>query len=98
MKFWNKKFLSILLSVLLAASPCSLLTACGDEKGETVKLNFSQKDGSIPQNLKKVDMFNPTWTFMGQADGTFDPAALDTLTGVNALKADNFRIDIMFGN
>ena len=98
MKYWNKKFLSILLSILLTATPCSLLTACGDGKGETVKLNFSQKDGSIPQNLKKVDMFNPTWTFMGQADGTFDPAALDTLTGVNALKADNFRIDMMFGN
>lgn len=97
-KHYLKTASLVALSILLLTIPASVLTSCASVKGDTMNIDFSKKDGTLPMNLKKIDMFNPTWTFMGQADGTFDPAAINTLNGVNVLKADSFRIDMMFGN
>lgn len=93
----KNKIVAVLLSLGVCAGSIGALAACGD-KGARISVDFSAVDGTLPQNLKKIDMFNPTWTFMGEADGTLDPAALGTLSGINELKPDNFRIDLMFGN
>lgn len=93
----NTRWISLALACFMSVSTVSFLSACTD-KGTVFSVDFSQKDGSLPQNLKKIDMFNPTWTFMGEADGTFDPSALNTLNGIQQLKPDHFRIDMMFGN
>jgi len=97
-KYWLKKAGLVALAAISLAIPSSVLTSCSSAKGDIMKIDFLEKDGTLPQNLKKIDMFNPTWTFMGEADGTFDPAALNTLNGIDALKSDDFRIDMMFGN
>lgn len=93
----KNKIVAVLLSLGVCAGSLGTLAACGD-KGTRISVDFSAVDGTLPQNLKKTDMFNPTWTFMGEADGTLDPAALGTLSGITELKPDNFRIDLMFGN
>ena len=72
----KNKIVAVLLSLGVCASSLGTLSACGD-KGTRIAIDFSAVDGTLPQNLKKVDMFNPTWTFMGEADGTLDPAALE---------------------
>ena len=55
-----KKWVALLLcGVLLAGSAC--IVSCGGKEGISVSVDFSQKTGTEVQNIKKIDMFSPTW-------------------------------------
>ena len=58
-------------------------------------VDFSQKDGSLVQNVKKIDAFAPTWDFM--YGGSVNYATLDQLKYLQQLKSESLRIDMAFG-
>ena len=55
----KNKIVAVLLSLGVCAGSIGALAACGD-KGARISVDFSAVDGTLPQNLKKIDMFNPT--------------------------------------
>lgn len=61
-----------------------------------MEIDFSARDGSLSQNVKKVDMFSPTWNFL-KGNG-LDYASLDSLKYMSELKSEAMRVDLMFGN
>ena len=65
-----KKFWAIFLAVLF----CVPLVACGggSVKKEEFTVSFAQKSGTLPQNVKKFDMFTSDWTWAGTSPGAFD--------------------------
>lgn len=89
-----KKMLCMLCAFITAFS----VTGCTKRQADSIKVDFSRRDGTVVQNLKKIDMFGPCWDFLGDSPAFIDPAALYTLEGLNNLKSDNFRFDMMFGN
>lgn len=61
-----------------------------------ITVDFSKRDGSISQNVKKIDMFSPTWNFLKGAG--LDYGSLDSLKYMKELKSEAMRVDMMFGN
>ena len=92
-----KKWVALLLcGVLLAGSAC--VVSCGGKEGISVSVDFSQKTGTEVQNIKKIDMFSPTWEFCGSAAGLTNGESMETLAYLDDLQAERFRIDLMMGN
>ena len=60
-----------------------------------MEIDFSKKDGGQVQNVKKIDMFSPTWDFVyGE---TVNYASLEQLKYLQEIKSEAFRIDMVFG-
>ncbi len=60
-----------------------------------ITVDFSQRDGSISQNVKKVAMFTPTWNF-GQSLG-LNEESMRTLSAMQDFKSESLRFDMMMG-
>ena len=58
-------------------------------------VDFSVRDGNSIQNIKKIDMFAPTWNFV--SGDTVNYATLDQLKYLPELKSESFRMDMAFG-
>lgn len=97
-----KRLIMILLCVTLMATP---LLGCGDKgidknlEREAVTVDFALRDGTVVQNLKKMDGFSPTWDYhQNRSPGYLKPEAIDSLKGMEQLRLENFRFDLMIGN
>lgn len=88
-----KKFLSIILGVLLMVGCFSGCT----NANATVKVDFSAKDGTGVQYLKKYDGFSSTWSWMNLENGTMDSNALAQIPALAELKAELCRVDLFMG-
>ncbi len=60
-----------------------------------VEIDFSKKDASAIQNVKKIDMFSPTWDFL--SGNSVNYASLDSLKAMKEFKSESLRVDMMFG-
>ena len=60
-----------------------------------ITIDFSERDGSLVQNVKKIDAFAPTWDFL--YGGSVNYATLDQLKYLQELKSESLRIDMAFG-
>ena len=58
-------------------------------------IDFSSRDGASIQNIKKIDMFAPTWNFV--SGDTVNYATLEQLKYLPELKSESFRMDMAFG-
>ena len=59
-------------------------------------VDFSVRDGSKVQNVKKIDAFAPTWDFVW--GNTVNYASLEQLKYLKQLKAESLRVDMAFGS
>lgn len=60
-----------------------------------VEIDFSKKDATAIQNVKKIDMFSPTWDFL--SGNSVNYASLDSLKAMKEFKSESLRVDMMFG-
>ena len=58
-------------------------------------IDFSNQDGTLVQNIKKIDAFAPTWNFL--SDGAVNYATLEQLKYMKEFKNESLRIDMAFG-
>lgn len=58
-------------------------------------IDFSARDGSKVQNVKKIDAFAPTWDFL--YGGAPNYATFEQLKYLQELKSESLRIDMAFG-
>ncbi len=90
-----KKFWAIFLAVLF----CVPLVACGggSVKKEEFTVSFAQKSGTLPQNVKKFDMFTSDWTWAGTSPGAFDEEMLTVVPAIEDVMSENLRIGMGIG-
>lgn len=111
MKIKIKKLVSVVCMGVLAFSGCSSGTTTTEwinpysdtyavrydtESTADLTVDFSKRDGSLSQNVKKIDMFSPTWNFL-KGSG-LDYGSLDSLKYMREFKSESMRVDMMFGN
>ena len=65
------------------------------ESAADMVIDFSERDGSRVQNIKKIDAFAPTWDFLYA--GAPNYATLDQLKYLQELKSEALRVDMAFG-
>lgn len=90
----NKKISIILVLPLLA----SLSNCKSSNSTSKIDAYFNIKIGNEVQNIKKINMFSPTWEFCGTGPGMVNDNALETLSYLDDLQSEQFRIDLMMGN
>ena len=93
--------------IMIACLSLSLLGGCSggesnvsdyvsfDAAKNTIEVDFGKKDGTGVQNIKKYDMFTPTWT-MTSGD-TANYGAIDQFKSIDPIKAEAYRVDLMLG-
>lgn len=87
-----KKLLAMLLGFLFIVGGLSGCTASA-----SVKVDFSEKDGTGVQYLKKYDGFSSTWSWMNLENGTIDPNSLAQIPALEELRAELCRVDLFMG-
>ncbi len=106
MKYKSIICATIVLSVLFGVCGCGVKTEyinpysefysirydTGSDADMTV--DFSTLDGSLVQNIKKIDAFSPTWNF--KKAGAVNYETLEQLKYLKEFKSESLRIDMAF--
>jgi hypothetical protein len=93
----GKRILIIVLSVILCLG-CCFMGCSNSDKINGITIDFSAKTGTEIQNIKKIDMFSPTWEFCGTGAGMVNYESIEQFDFLDDLQAEKFRIDFMMGN
>lgn len=81
----------IVCFILCAALSLSF-AGCG-KKAQEVEVDFSVRDGSQVANVKKIDMFSPTWSYV-KGGGFNNIESLEALKNAYPLNAESIRMDL----
>lgn len=66
-------------------------------KAGSVAFDFSERDGTKTQYIKKFDQFATTWSFVGDMPGYVRETSVNQLGAVRDLNAESLRVDLFMG-
>lgn len=99
-----KKLIAMILTIALTAA---LAGGCGGtvsggnclsyDKSGSVAFDFSERDGTKTQYIKKFDQFATTWSFVGDMPGYVRETSVNQLGAVRDLNAESLRVDLFMG-
>ena len=104
----KKRILLIILSGLLAFAGTFGMGGCAKKPAQTnetlsydqenaVKFDFSARDGTHTQYIKKFDQFATTWGFVGDQAGYIRESSINQLSALKDLNAESLRFDLFMG-
>ncbi len=85
----KKKILALALSLAL----CVPFAGCSAKSAVEIDVDFGTRDGTQVANVKKIDMFSPTWSY-AKGGGFNDIEALEQLKNAYGLNAESIRMDL----
>lgn len=88
-----KKSLRIITLSLIAGT---LLGGCTNTMN-AIDVDFSKKDGTTVQNIKKIDSFAPTWAWVTGDKGVIDNNSLNCVPVAQEIKNESLRFDLFMG-
>ena len=104
----KKQILAVALTLLTAVAGTAGLSGCGKNKvgaggpvsydqTDAVRFDFSRRDGTKTQYIKKFDQFATTWGFVGDLPGYIRETSINQLSALKDLKAESMRFDLFMG-
>ncbi len=101
----RKMILSMLMGACFAISGVSCADNGDSGVGKVISFDtekatvfdFSKKDGTKAQYIKKFDQFATTWGFVGDTPGSVRRTSINTIPAAAELKAENLRFDLFMG-
>lgn len=99
-----KKLIAMILTIALTAvlaGGCGGTVSGGNclsyDKSGSVAFDFSERDGTKTQYIKKFDQFATTWSFVGDMPGYVRETSVNQLGAVRDLNAESLRVDLFMG-
>ena len=93
-----KKLICLFLSIIFVFTFMACNGNGKNDNAQSITVDFSAKTGVEVQNIKKIDMFSPTWEFCGTGPGMVNYESVEQLKLLDDLQSERFRIDLMMGN
>ncbi len=93
-----KKLICLFLSIIFVFTFMACNGNGKNDNAQSIIVDFSAKTGVEVQNIKKIDMFSPTWEFCGTGPGMVNYESVEQLKLLDDLQSERFRIDLMMGN